>query len=732
MIFSPITLAPQGLSALAAGTAVFAGNAALTPLPAARASEKVSSSSPFVSPFSAGPRPEEAALVSLVIFAARTPTGTSLTFYVSDAATAAKPRAAEAGTPRLGRRHHRHHRHAHAHLHLHLPQTPRAPGKTSPRLEVPAQPDKPAHGEAHAKRDKPARESILKTTAPRVSLAQLILARLQTLQTSGPVPAAFDNSLLAQLAVRSAPAKTTPRIEVAAQTTLPPKNGNLATPLLPKISLQSPLKAAPLQERIEAGLQAPRISTVARKTPLRHTPADLRGNDIRLASTELRFETRVPSLFELYLPQATPTKVSTAAKANSNPLTALPQAAAHEAAKQNTRETAAAAVFAPALLQTLRERPDLPLAGATRELRPVDATRHDTMPVLFGLSTSGGETALQQAVAESKSRLKQRIRASLQEALELGPQALAEGEALQTLNDMLRMELWQNQELALREGEMNALILESLLVAVNSIPAFHAEGPRSRAEVEADLLGLLQVTSETLADWETFFGISFIGTRQRKSDSPHLNALFAGDVREMLVNAVREGLSENIAAQGLMSSEGINVEGEMVLQWELVRILNASSVFEQVDKAATLLTYFGKEEGLKTAGLALALMVQNSALMQTANTDESAIAPTLSQEVLRQIMLKVLTTSLWPLASHRSFRAHFTPEQNELINALVAETTGTTALDSFRNVDPADEAAFWDALGKTGVEEQVMQRVVAAMMDTAGSAEFAKALKNLQ
>ena len=118
--------------------------------------------------------------------------------------------------------------------------------------------------------------------------------------------------------------------------------------------------------------------------------------------------------------------------------------------------------------------------------------------------------------------------------------------------------------------------------------------------------------------------------------------------------------------------------------------------------------------------------------MQTANTDESAIAPTLSQEVLRQIMLKVLTTSLWPLASNRSFRAHFTPEQNELINALVAETTGTTALDSFRNVDPADEAAFWDALGKTGVEEQVMQRVVAAMMDTAGSAEFAKALKNLQ
>ncbi len=335
----------------------------------------------------------------------------------------------------------------------------------------------------------------------------------------------------------------------------------------------------------------------------------------------------------------------------------------------------------------------------------------------LGLGTPGGESAPEYKYPTvDEDVIAERFASLIIAQLKMGPDALAGGGSLRSLNALM-FNGYHSYE-TVSSGQWEDILHKALSLATRNTPIFNGNGLRSIIDIQNDVCRVLRIDPSTFYAWENHFGVDIVAEQiftesERSIGGPQVPAIL-----EQAISSLDRRI-EIMAGASLGSPQkdlAINRKDEVTLHWHTAMLSALPNVEDKIALAKEFIAGHAQKGKKNLAGRALALIVSNTDLNGHASSDDS-ILMRWSEAQLGSLVGDLMKSEVWDIVSHRSFRQHLSPEQNKIVNSLIYSANYDQAMHEVGKIDvtKASVDEVFDAIRRTGMEEIIFNDIISRM-----------------
>ncbi len=315
--------------------------------------------------------------------------------------------------------------------------------------------------------------------------------------------------------------------------------------------------------------------------------------------------------------------------------------------------------------------------------------------------------------------LEDKVATFMIEQLKKGPEPKETVRILKQLNGYLYNNDYTEEKRSIKPSKWMEMIHRSLALLVRSIPIFDDKGPRSAKAIKKDAATVIGMMQTTFSTWESHFDVDLVDEQLVHE----FEEVDGEDFEETVVGHLDFGLRKRIPAlakQVLSKAHvdpSLGIAGEANLQWGLAVVCSKKESENKIKAAVDYLVGVNKSNK-NAACKGIALLIKHSDMAKGRKSRGSLIKRWSELEV-RELIKQVMMSDLWEVMGHRALRAHFEDdlEINRFLNEAVFDANYAKAIHDLNKIDigKVSDEEFWNAVDGTGVEEIIMNNVLARM-----------------
>jgi len=319
---------------------------------------------------------------------------------------------------------------------------------------------------------------------------------------------------------------------------------------------------------------------------------------------------------------------------------------------------------------------------------------------------------------ESEAELEERITSLVLDQLRKGPDSSSAAGLLTQLNNYLVNNGLAAKGRAVTPAAWIRMVRRALGLVIRSVPIFDATGLRTAEAVRHDAAAIAGMGISTLRAWEGAFETDLVSEQLFRIPEASDESV-ESDMTERLESGLRRILPQlaKLAASSDFIDPAIGFAGETNLQWGIAVISAMEGVELKVRAAMDFISSVNRKNP-KAACKGMALIIKHSTVSER-NLAEQPLFDRWSEAEVRSLIASVMRSEMWDIMSQRAMRKHFEDEPgiNAFINEVIFNANYTKAIEELNRIDvtQVSDEAFWDAVERTGVEETLMDNVIARM-----------------